>query len=121
MQTDLFGEIHCSKGWDRRCAHAKSGKCTCACRGKNHAKLSGTFTLAKTFTNKSSVTINQSNIKDIFDEAVKKLSETGRMLYIEPMFVTYCPHCKFAHIFKMTTKRKCKEAIIKRWNLKSHN
>lgn len=26
----------CSKGWDKRCAHAKSKKCTCACHGENH-------------------------------------------------------------------------------------
>lgn len=28
----------CSKGWDIRCAHARSKKCNCACGGEHHGK-----------------------------------------------------------------------------------
>lgn len=32
----LFGEKHCTRGWERRCAQALSEKCTCDCGGENH-------------------------------------------------------------------------------------
>lgn len=36
MQTDLFGNAQCTRGWEMRCANAQCPECKCNCGGANH-------------------------------------------------------------------------------------
>lgn len=36
MQTDLFGNPQCTRGWESRCANAQCDECKCGCGGANH-------------------------------------------------------------------------------------
>lgn len=39
FMDDLFGQPHCTKGWEKRCGEARHKDCDCGCGGKNHGIL----------------------------------------------------------------------------------